>query len=74
MFSFIGVFKGYDQINMDPSDVEKTSFRTPIGNLHYIVMPFALKNAGGTYQRAITNIFHNMPHDRLYVGDNHGEV
>lgn len=34
-------------------------------------MPFILKNAGATYQRAMTAIFHNMIHDCIedYVDD-----
>lgn len=45
MFSFMDRFSGYNQIRMDSSDVEKTVFRTPLGNFHYTVMPFGLKNA-----------------------------
>ena len=46
-------------------------FRTPIGNFYYTVMPFGLKNAGATYQRAMTAIFHDMIHQELkdYVDD-----
>ena len=33
------------------------SFVTPIGNYHYKVMPFGLKNVGSTYQRMMTKIF-----------------
>uniref|UniRef100_A0A2N9EQZ9 Uncharacterized protein n=1 Tax=Fagus sylvatica TaxID=28930 RepID=A0A2N9EQZ9_FAGSY len=43
-------------------DAEKTSFRTPIGNFYYTVMPFGLKNAGATYQRTMTAMFHDMMH------------
>lgn len=39
------------------------AFRTQIGNLYYTVMPFGLKNAGATYQRAMTAIFHDMMHE-----------
>ena len=52
-------------------DVEKTAFRTPMGNFYYTVMPFGLKNAGVTYQRAMTAIFHDLMHHELedYVDD-----
>ena len=56
---------------MAPKDVEKTAFRTPMGNFYYTVMPFGLKNAGATYLRAMTAIFHDMMHKELedYVDD-----
>ena len=38
-------------------DQEKTDFVTPIGNYHYKVMHFGLKNAGVTYQRMMTRMF-----------------
>ncbi len=49
MFSFMNGFSGYNQIRMSPKDVEKTAFRTLIGNFYYTVMLFGLKNAGATY-------------------------
>ena len=71
MFSFMDGFSGYNQIRMAPKDVENTVFRTPMGNFYYTVMPFGLKNAGATYQRATTAIFHDMIHQELedYVDD-----
>ena len=62
MFLFMNGFSGYNQIRMAPKDAEKTAFKTPMGNFYYIVMPFRLKNAGVTYQRAMTAIFHDMMH------------
>uniref|UniRef100_A0A2N9FP82 Uncharacterized protein n=1 Tax=Fagus sylvatica TaxID=28930 RepID=A0A2N9FP82_FAGSY len=71
MFSFMDGFSGYNQIFMSPKDAEKTAFRTPIGNFYYTVMPFGLKNAGATYQRTMTAMFHDMMHREIedYVDD-----
>uniref|UniRef100_A0A2N9GSF0 RNA-directed DNA polymerase n=1 Tax=Fagus sylvatica TaxID=28930 RepID=A0A2N9GSF0_FAGSY len=71
MFSFMDGFSGYNQIRMSPRDAEKTAFRTPIGNFYYTVMPFGLKNAGATYQRTMTAMFHDMIHQEIedYVDD-----
>ena len=71
LFSFMDGFSGYNQIRMAPKDAEKTAFRTPIGNFYYTVMPFRLKNAVATYQRAMTAIFHDMMHQELedYMDD-----
>ena len=55
--SFLDAFQGYHQIPLTLDDQEKTSFVTPIGNYHYKVMPFRLKNAGSTYQRMMTKMF-----------------
>ena len=71
VFSFIDGFSGYNQIKMAPEDMEKTSFITPWGTFFYKVMPFGLKNAGATYQRAMTTLFHDMIHKEIevYVDD-----
>ena len=50
IFSFMDGFSGYNQIRMALKDAEKTTFRTPMGNFYYTVMPFELKNASATYQ------------------------
>ena len=55
--SFLDTFQGYHQIPLALEDQEKMAFMTPIGNYHYKVMPFRLKNAGSTYQRMMTRMF-----------------
>ena len=40
-----------------PDDQEKIAFIIPIGNYHYKVMPFWLKNTGSTYQKMMTRMF-----------------
>ncbi|RVW21924.1 Retrovirus-related Pol polyprotein from transposon 17.6 [Vitis vinifera] len=56
---------------MASEDMEKTSFITKWGTYCYRVMPFGLKNAGATYQRATTTLFHDMMHRdvEVYVDD-----
>ena len=52
-------------------DKHKTAFTTDFGTFCYKVMPFGLKNAGATYQRMATTLFHDMIHKGLevYVDD-----
>ena len=71
MLSLMDGFFGYNQILMAPEDMEKTSFITEWGTYYYRVMPFGLKNARATYQRAATTLFHDMMHRdvEVYVDD-----
>ena len=55
--SFLDAFQGYHQIPLAIDDQEKTAFVTLVGNYHYKVMLFGLKNAGSTYQRMMTKMF-----------------
>ena len=57
LLSFIDAFSGYNQIKLDESDQEKTSFVTSQGLFYYKVMSFGLKNAGATYQRLMNKMF-----------------
>ena len=70
-YSFMDGFSGYNQIKMAPEDKAKTTFVTPWGTYCYKVMPFDLKNAGATYQRAMVALFHDMMHKEIevYVDD-----
>ena len=71
LLSFMDGFSGYNQILMAPEDREKTTFTTEWGTYCYRVMPFGLKNAGSTYQRAATTLLHDMIHKEVevYVDD-----
>ena len=57
VLSFMDAFSGYNQIMMDPSDQEKTTFITEEGLYCYKAMSFGLKNAGATYQRLVNKVF-----------------
>ena len=69
--SFLDAFQGYHQIPLALDDQEKTAFVTPIGNFHYKVMSFGLKNAGSTYQRMITRMFESQlgKNIEIYIDD-----
>ena len=54
---------------MATEDIKHVALRSPIGIYSYKVMPFGLKNAGATYQRAMTNIFKELLH---HEGDRAG--
>ena len=55
--SFLDAFQGYHKIPLALDNQEMTAFVTHIGNYHYKVMLFGLKNVGATYQRMMTRIF-----------------
>ncbi|XP_057758224.1 uncharacterized protein LOC130978235 [Arachis stenosperma] len=55
--SFMDAYSGYNQIQMHPSNQNKTAFITEYGNYCYKVMPFGLKNTGATYQRLMDKVF-----------------
>ena len=67
VLSFMDGFSGYNQIKITPEDMEKTTFVTKWGTFCYKVMPFRLKNAGETYQRAMVALFHDMIHHEIEV-------
>ena len=69
--SFLDAFQGYHKIPLALDDQEKTAFVTPIGNYHYKVMPFGLKNARSTYQRIMTRMFESQlgKNIEIYIDD-----
>ena len=55
--SMLDGFSGYNQVNVDTTSREKTTFTTPWGTFIYGRMPFGLTNAGETLHRAMDIAF-----------------
>ena len=67
LLTFIDAFSGYNQIKMDEEDQEKTAFIMSQGLYCYKVIPFALKNAGATYQRLVNKMFNKQIGENMEV-------
>ncbi|XP_050233002.1 uncharacterized protein LOC126681503 [Mercurialis annua] len=81
ILSFLDAHSGYNQVPISKEDISKTAFRCPgpIGAYEWVVMPFGLKNAGATYQRAMNKMFRGLECLEVYIDDvviksNTGEV
>ena len=57
--SLLDGYSGYNQVFFHEDDRDKTVFTTPWGTFHYAKIPFGLKNAGATFQRAMDFSFSN---------------
>ena len=55
--TFMNGYSGYNQIQMHPSDREKTTLITNKGLYCYNVILFVLKNTGAIYHRLVNKIF-----------------
>lgn len=62
IMSFMDGTAGYHQIPVAEEDKHKMAIRCQgfARVCEYVVMPFGLKNAGATYQRAMNLIFHDL--------------
>ena len=71
LLSFMDGFFGYNQILIVVDDISKTTFKCPgsLGMFEWLIMPFGLKNASATYQRAMNAMFHDMlgHHMEIYI-------
>nr|GEV64684.1 hypothetical protein [Tanacetum cinerariifolium] len=66
-YCFLDGFSGYFQIPFAPDDQEKTAFTCHYETFSYRRMPFGLCNALVTFQRCMTEIFHDMYKDFMEV-------
>ena len=56
VFSSIDLLSGYHQIRIQPEDVPKTAFRTPLGLFQWKVLSFGLTNAPATFQAVMNDV------------------
>lgn len=66
-FTTLDLKSGFHQIEMDPDDQKKTAFSTALGHFEFTRMPFGLKNAPATFQRAMNNVLSNYIGSICYV-------
>lgn len=70
-FTTLDLASGYHQIEISEEDRQKTAFSTQSGHYEFLRMPFGLKTAPATFQRAMDNILRGLQgiHCLVYLDD-----
>ncbi|CAF4830615.1 unnamed protein product [Pieris macdunnoughi] len=70
-FTTIDLASGYHQIEVQKEDQHKTAFTTQSGHYEFKRMPFGLKTAPATFQRAMDNVLRGLQglHCMVYLDD-----
>jgi hypothetical protein len=58
VYTFLDEFLGYHQISIAPKDQHKVTFVINYEAFVWVVMPFHVKNGLPTYEKVVTNVFH----------------
>ena len=66
-FSCLALAMGYNQIDMDPKDIEKTAFSTKEEHWAYRRMPFVLKTAPAKFQRMMNTVLSGLTGTSCFV-------
>ncbi|KAL0860680.1 hypothetical protein ABMA27_010024 [Loxostege sticticalis] len=70
-FTTLDLASGYHQLEVREEDRPKTAFSTPFGHYEFNRMPFGLKTAPATFQRAMDNVLRGLQgiHCLIYLDD-----
>ena len=69
VFSKLDLRKGYYQVSVAASDVQKTAVITSFGLFEFRSMLFGLQNAGQSFQRFMDQVLEGVPQVFLYMDD-----
>ncbi|GFY04882.1 retrovirus-related Pol polyprotein from transposon 297 [Trichonephila clavipes] len=65
--STLDLKSGYDQVEVNPADQDKTAFVCPFGTFRYKRMPFGLRSAPATFQRLMDQFRNGLPNANILV-------
>lgn len=70
-FTTLDLASGYHQIEVNENDRQKTAFSTENGHFEFLRMPFGLKTAPATFQRAMDSVLRGLHgiHCLVYLDD-----